>query len=113
MIVYNYEDNVVTPKTVTEQEKQSVADDISNKWSSWSKGIDELRTNREKMVEGAKPKSCKKDENDWHSKIELNRMHQFKNKLYGILYETFFDKISSYLKMGKENFDKVFDRIVE
>jgi hypothetical protein len=108
MIVYNYEDNIVTPKTVTEQEKQSVADDISSKWSSWSKGIDELRTNREKMVEGSKPKSCKKDETDWHSKIELNRMHQFKNKLYGILYETFFDKISSYLKMGKENFDKVY-----
>ena len=110
MIVYNYEDNVVTPKTVSSEEKTAIANEIANKWSTWSKGIDDLRKNRDKMVEKSRPKSCKSDDKDWHSKIELNRLHQYNNKLYGILYETFFDKISSYLKMGKANFDKVYHK---
>ena len=110
MIVYNYEDNVVTPKTVSSEEKTAVANEIANKWSTWSKGINDLRKNRDKMVEKSRPKSCKSDDKDWHSKIELNRLHQYNNKLYGILYETFFDKISSYLKMGKANFDKVYHK---
>ena len=110
MIVYNYEDNVVTPKTVSSEEKTAVANEIANKWSTWSKGINDLRKNRDKMVEKSRPKSCKSDDEDWHSKIELNRLHQYNNKLYGILYETFFDKISSYLKMGKANFDKVYHK---
>ena len=40
-------------------------------------------------------------------------MYEFYNKLYGILYETFYDKISSYLKLGKENHDKVYNNALD
>lgn len=111
MIVYEYEDNAVVAKTLTEEEKSSVVDDIKYKWSAWSQPILGLEQNRRSVAEKAKPKICKTNgkDDDWHSKIELNRPYEYYSKLYGLLYETFYDKISSYLKMGKERYDRVYN----
>lgn len=110
MIVYDYENNSVVERKLTDDNKQSVVDVVVDKWKSWSSGIKGLRERRDTMLKQVSPKICKKDKDDWHSKIELNRPYEFYNKLYGILYETFYDKISSYLKMGKQRFDVVYNK---
>lgn len=108
MIVYNYENNSVVEKVLTDDHKTKIVGDISNKWIMWSEPIKRLQKDRQIMVDNIKPKKCGKDDKDWHSKIQLNRPYQYYSKLFGTLYETFYDKIPSYLKMGKENFDKVY-----
>ena len=111
MIVYEYENNSVVSRELSQEDKQKVVDIISQKWETWSKPIAELRVRRNTVAERAKPKICgaKKPE-DWKSDVQLNRPYEFYSKLYGILYETFYDKISSYLKMGKARYDEVYNR---
>lgn len=112
MIVYEYENNSVVERTLSENDKQTVIDVVSNKWETWSKPLVELKARRDTVSDRAQPKVCKpsKGDDDWKSKIELNRPYEFYSKLYGILYETFYDKISSYLKMGKSKYDEVYNR---
>lgn len=110
MIVYTFEDNQVVAKTLSEQQKSFVCGEIAQKWLTWSANIEGMRKNRDSLVERTKPKICKKDDDDWHSKIELNRPYQYYSKLYGILYETFYDKIASYVKMPQELFNAVYHK---
>lgn len=110
MIVYNYENNQVVAKTLSAENKTKVVESIVAKWEAWAEPIKSLRKNHTTVSSRAKPKVCKADKKDWHSKIELNRVYEYYSKLYGLLHETFYDKISSYMKMGKERYDAVYNR---
>jgi hypothetical protein len=117
MIVCDYELGEVKKRELTSDEKQSVCDFVVQRWNSWSKPLELLQDNTRVIRDRATPTICdiKQPERkkDWHSNIKLNRMYEFYNKLYGILYETFYDKISSYLKLGKENHDKVYNQALD
>jgi hypothetical protein len=117
MIVCDYELGEVKKRELTSDEKQSVCDFVVQRWNSWSKPLEVLQDNTRVIRDRATPTICdiKQPEikKDWHSNIKLNRMYEFYNKLYGILYETFYDKISSYLKLGKENHDKVYNQALD
>lgn len=112
MIVCDYELGEVKKRELTSDEKQNVCDYVVARWNAWSKPLEALQDNTRVIRERATPTVCDikqpQKKQDWHSNIKLNRMYEFYNKLYGILYETFYDKISSYLKLGKENHDKVY-----
>lgn len=110
MIVYNYEDNQVVAKTLSKENKDRVVESIVAKWEAWAEPIKGLQKNHKIVSTRAKPRVCKADKKDWHSKIELNRVYEYYSKLYGLLHETFYDKISSYMKMGKERYDAVYNR---
>lgn len=112
MIVYEYENNSVVERELSAADKERVVESVSEKWESWSRPLVELKARRDTVAARAKPKVCdkKRDDDDWKSKIELNRPYEFYSKLYGILYETFYDKISSYLKMGKTQYDAIYNR---
>ena len=117
MIVCDYELGEVKKRELTQDEKQSVCDYIVARWNAWSKPLGVLQDNMKLVREKATPASCEKQtdkkKDDWHSKISLNRMYEFYNKLYGILYETFYDKISSYLKLGKERHDVIYNQALD
>lgn len=117
MIVCDYELGEVKKRELTSDEKQGVCDFVVQRWNSWSKPLEALQDNTRVIRDRATPTICdiKQPERkkDWHSNIKLNRMYEFYNKLYGILYETFYDKISSYLKLGKENHDKVYNQALD
>ena len=110
MIIYNYIDNQVVAKTLSAGNKTRVVEGIVAKWEAWAEPIKSLQKNYTTVSSRAKPKVCKADKKDWHSKIELNRVYEYYSKLYGLLHETFYDKISSYMKMGKERYDAVYNR---
>lgn len=113
MIVCDYELGEIKKRELTADEKQNVCDFVTSRWIAWSKPLDVLQDNTRIIRDRATPAICDtkqpQKKKDWHSRIKLNRMYEFYNKLYGILYETFYDKISSYLKLGKENHDKVYN----
>lgn len=113
MIVCDYELGEVKQKVLSEENKQSVCDYVVARWNAWAKPLAEVQSNTKIIRERATPTVCAVNQpekkKDWHSRIQLNRMYEFYNKLYGILYETFYDKISSYLKLGKDNHDKVYN----
>jgi hypothetical protein len=117
MIVCDYELGEVKKRELTSDEKQSVCDFVVQRWNSWSKPLEVLQDNTRVIRDRATPTICDikqpQKKKDWHSDIRLNRMYEFYNKLYGILYETFYDKISSYLKLGKENHDKVYNQALD
>lgn len=117
MIVCDYELGEVKKRELTQDEKQDVCDFVVARWNAWSKPLESLQDNTRVIRERATPTVCDmkqpQKKKDWHSAIKLNRMYEFYNKLYGILYETFYDKISSYLKLGKENHDKVYDNALD
>jgi hypothetical protein len=117
MIVCDYELGEVKKRELTSDEKQSVCDFVVQRWNSWSKPLEALQDNTRVIRDRATPTICDikqpQKKKDWHSDIRLNRMYEFYNKLYGILYETFYDKISSYLKLGKENHDKVYNQALD
>lgn len=109
MIVYNYENNRVVSKRLSAEDKRDIVGKIVSKWNDWSDSIRALKTQRDSVSGLAKPKKCKDKDDDWHSKFQLNRPYEYYNKLYGLLYETFYDKIPSYLKMGKQRYDEVYN----
>lgn len=113
MIVCDYELGEVKKRELTSDEKKDVCDYVVSRWNAWSKPVESLQDNTRVIRDRATPTICdiKQPERkkDWHSNIRLNRMYEYYNKLYGILYETFYDKISSYLKLGKDNHDKVYN----
>ena len=117
MIVCDYELGEVKKRELTSDEKQSVCDFVVQRWNTWSKPLEALQDNTRVIRDRATPTICNikqpERKKDWHSDIRLNRMYEFYNKLYGILYETFYDKISSYLKLGKENHDKVYNQALD
>lgn len=117
MIVCDYELGEVKKRELTSDEKQNVCDYVVARWNAWSKPLEALQDNTRVIRERATPTVCDikqpEKKKDWHSAIKLNRMYEFYNKLYGILYETFYDKISSYLKLGKENHDKVYNNALD
>lgn len=117
MIVCDYELGEVKKRELTSDEKQNVCDFVVQRWNSWSKPLESLQDNTRVIRDRATPTICDikqpQKKKDWHSDIKLNRMYEFYNKLYGILYETFYDKISSYLKLGKENHDKVYNQALD
>lgn len=111
MIVYEYENNSVVERNLSEDEKSQVVNSINSKWTTWSSPIEKLRRNRNSVTSRAVPKTYNaEDKKDWHSKIELNRPYEYYSKLYGLLYETFYDKISSYIKMGVDRYKEVYNR---
>lgn len=113
MIVCDYELGEVKKRELTSDEKKDVCDYVVSRWNAWSKPVESLQDNTRVIRDRATPTICdiKQPERkkDWHSNIKLNRMYEYYNKLYGILYETFYDKISSYLKLGKDKHDKVYN----
>lgn len=117
MIVCDYELGEVKKRELTADEKQNVCDYVVARWNAWSKPLEALQDNTKIIRDRATPTVCDikqpQKKKDWHSDIRLNRMYEFYNKLYGILYETFYDKISSYLKLGKENHDKVYNNALD
>ena len=115
MIVCDYELGEVKKRELSSDEKQSVCDYVVSRWNAWSKPLGVLQDNTKVIRERATPSICDKSakKEDWHSKIQLNRMYEFYNKLYGILYETFYDKISSYLKLGKQRHDEVYNNALD
>lgn len=117
MIVCDYELGEVKKRELTADEKQNVCDYVVARWNAWSKPLEVLQDNTKIIRDRATPTVCDikqpQKKKDWHSDIKLNRMYEFYNKLYGILYETFYDKISSYLKLGKENHDKVYNNALD
>lgn len=117
MIVCDYELGEVKKRELTADEKQNVCDYVTSRWVAWSKPLEALQDNTKIIRDRATPTVCDikqpAKKQDWHSDIKLNRMYEFYNKLYGILYETFYDKISSYLKLGKENHDKVYNNALD
>ena len=117
MIVCDYELGEVKKRELTADEKQNVCDYVVARWNAWSKPLEALQDNTKIIRDRATPTVCDikqpQKKKDWHSDIKLNRMYEFYNKLYGILYETFYDKISSYLKLGKENHDKVYNNALD
>ncbi|MBQ1759353.1 MAG: hypothetical protein IIZ94_06700 [Prevotella sp.] len=117
MIICDYELGEVKKRELTADEKKQVCDYVVARWNAWSKPVESLQDNTRIIRDRATPAICdiKQPERkqDWHSKIKLNRMYEFYNKLYGILYETFYDKISSYLKLGKERHDEVYNNALD
>ena len=115
MIVCDYELGEVKKRELSSDEKQGVCDYVVSRWNAWSKPLGLLQDNTKVIRERATPSICDKSakKQDWHSKIQLNRMYEFYNKLYGILYETFYDKISSYLKLGKQRHDAVYNNALD
>lgn len=113
MIVCDYELGEVKKRELTSDEKQDVCSYVVSRWNAWSKPVESLQDNTRVIRDRATPTICDvkqpEKKKDWHSNIKLNRMYEYYNKLYGILYETFYDKISSYLKLGKDNHDKVYN----
>ena len=113
MIICDYELGEVKKRELTADEKQNVCEYVVARWNMWSKPLEILQENTRVIRDRATPTICDTKQpqrkKDWHSNIKLNRMYEFYNKLYGILYETFYDKISSYLKLGKDNHDKVYN----
>lgn len=113
MIICNYEQGEVKKRELTQDEKDGVCNYVVSRWTAWSKPLQGVQDNTRIIRERATPAICNikqpEKKKDWHSDIKLNRMYEFYNKLYGILYETFYDKISSYLKLGKDNHDKVYN----
>ena len=113
MIICNYEQGEVKKRELTQDEKDGVCNYVVSRWTAWSKPLQGVQDNTRIIRERATPAICSikqpEKKKDWHSDIRLNRMYEFYNKLYGILYETFYDKISSYLKLGKDNHDKVYN----
>ena len=113
MIICDYELGEVKKRELTADEKQNVCEYVVARWNMWSKPLETLQENTRVIRDRATPTICDTKQpqrkKDWHSNIKLNRMYEFYNKLYGILYETFYDKISSYLKLGKDNHDKVYN----
>ena len=112
MIVYEFINNNIVEKRVSKDDAKGIVDMISSKWTKWSTVLKDVKARRNGVIERSKPKLCnaKKSEEDWKSNIELNRPYEYYNKLYGLLYETFYDKIPSFLKMGKEIYDRVYNR---
>lgn len=117
MIVCDYELGEVKKRELNAEEKQSVCDYVVSRWNAWNEPLGTLQDNTNAIRERATPSMCDIEQpekkKDWHSQIKLNRMYEFYNKLYGILYETFYDKISSYLKLGKDNHDKVYNSALD
>ena len=111
MIVCDYELNEVVKRELSREDKDSIVGSIVSKWNAWSRPLGTLENNAKTVRERSTPSSCdQKDKpKDWHSKISLNRPYEFYNKLYGILHETFYDKISSYLKLGKQRYDEAYN----
>lgn len=113
MIVCDYELGEVKKRELTQDEKDSVCNYVVSRWTAWAKPLQGVQDNTRIIRDRATPSICSmkqpEKKGDWHSNIKLNRMYEFYNKLYGILYETFYDKISSYLKLGKDNHDKVYN----
>ena len=113
MIICDYELGEVKQKELTSEDKKSICDYVVSRWTVWAKPLAEVQSNTKVVRERATPSICDisqpEKKKDWHSGIRLNRMYEFYNKLYGILYETFYDKISSYLKLGKDNHDAVYN----
>ena len=113
MIVCDYELGEVKKRELTSDEKENVCNYVVSRWTAWSKPLQGVQDNTRIIRDRATPAVCNlkqpEKKKDWHSDIKLNRMYEFYNKLYGILYETFYDKISSYLKLGKDNHDKVYN----
>lgn len=113
MIVCDYELGEVKQRELTQEDKKSLCDYVVARWNAWAKPLEEVQNNTQIIRKRATPEICDiaqpEKKKDWHSHIKLNRMYEFYNKLYGILYETFYDKISSYLKLGKDNHDKVYN----
>ena len=113
MIICDYELGEVKQKELTSEDKKSICDYVVSRWTVWAKPLAEVQSNTKVVRERATPSICEisqpEKKKDWHSGIRLNRMYEFYNKLYGILYETFYDKISSYLKLGKDNHDAVYN----
>lgn len=110
MIIYNYENNQVVAKNLSQEDKQKAVESVVSKWTAWAEPIKGLQKDHKTVLGRAKPKVCDIDSKDWHSKIELNRVYEYYSKLYGLLHETFYDKISSYMKMGKERYESVYNR---
>ena len=113
MIVCDYELGEVKKRELTQDEKDSVCNYVVARWNAWAKPLQGVQDNTRIIRDRATPSICSmkqpEKKKDWHSDIKLNRMYEYYNKLYGILYETFYDKISSYLKLGKDNHDKVYN----
>ena len=113
MIVCDYELGEVKKRELTQDEKDSVCNYVVARWNAWAKPLQGVQDNTRVIRDRATPAICSmkqpEKKKDWHSDIKLNRMYEYYNKLYGILYETFYDKISSYLKLGKDNHDKVYN----
>ena len=113
MIVCDYELGEVKKRELTQDEKDSVCNYVVSRWTAWAKPLQGVQDNTRIIRDRATPTICSmkqpEKKKDWHSDIKLNRMYEYYNKLYGILYETFYDKISSYLKLGKDNHDKVYN----
>jgi len=113
MIICDYELGEVKKRQLTQEEKSNVCSYVVARWNAWSKPLQGVQDNTRVIRDRATPSICNikqpEKKKDWHSDIKLNRMYEFYNKLYGILYETFYDKISSYLKLGKDTHDKVYN----
>ena len=113
MIICDYEQSELKKRELTQAEKESICNYVVSRWTAWSKPLQGVQDNTRIIREKATPTICSikqpEKKKDWHSDIRLNRMYEFYNKLYGILYETFYDKISSYLKLGKDNHDQVYN----
>ena len=111
MIVCDYELNEVVKRELSREDKESIVGSIVSKWNAWCRPLGSLENNAKTVRERSTPSSCdqKGKDKDWHSKIKLNRPYEFYNKLYGILHETFYDKISSYLKLGKQRYDEAYN----
>ena len=86
MIVCDYELGEVKKRELSSDEKQNVCDYVVSRWNAWSKPLGLLQDNTKVIRERATPSICDKSakKEDWHSKIQLNRMYEFYNKLYGI-----------------------------
>lgn len=113
MIVCDYELGEVKKRELTQADKDGVCNYVVARWNAWAKPLQGVQDNTRVIRDRATPTICSmkqpEKKKDWHSDIKLNRMYEYYNKLYGILYETFYDKISSYLKLGKDNHDKVYN----
>lgn len=113
MIICDYEQSEVKKRELTQAEKDNICNYVVARWTAWAKPLQGVQDNTRVIRDRATPAICNmtqpEKKKDWHSNIKLNRMYEFYNKLYGILYETFYDKISSYLKLGKDNHDKVYN----
>lgn len=117
MIVCDYELNEVKKRELTDADKTNICNYVVSRWTAWSKPLQGVQDNTRIIRDRATPAICDikqpDKKKDWHSNIKLNRMYEFYNKLYGILYETFYDKISSYLKLGKDNHDRVYNQALD
>ena len=113
MIICDYELGEIKKRELDANDKKTICDYVVARWNAWAKPLQGVQENTRVIRDRATPAICSGNQpqkkKDWHSNIRLNRMYEFYNKLYGILYETFYDKISSYLKLGKDNHDKVYN----